>query len=113
MDDKNSIVYLYGYSLAKRDEFKSLFKILNEQINQETLIEFILIHDGVVRTTNKGINPKFLKKLLELPIIVYAMIPDIKARGMDPENLNNKIKGIGYSELVDILVNTQKIVSWL
>ncbi|MFW9818663.1 MAG: sulfurtransferase complex subunit TusB [Candidatus Thorarchaeota archaeon] len=113
MDDKNSIAYLYGYSLAKRDEFKGLFKILNEQIDQENIIEFILIHDGVVRTTNKGLTPKVLEKLLELPIKVYAMIPDIIARGMDPKNLINEIKGIDYRDLVDVLLKTQKIVSWM
>jgi sulfur relay protein TusB/DsrH len=113
MEGKNSIVYLYGFSPAKSDKAGSLIKILNEQIEQEIKIELVLIHDGVIRTTKKGMITKFLEELLELPIKVYAMTSDIKARGMDPKNLNNKIKDIDYDDLVDILVNTQKVVSWM
>ncbi len=113
MERKNSIVYLYGFSTAKSDIAKSLFKILSEHLEQEMKIELVLIHDGVIRTTKNAKNPKLLEELLELPINIYAMTSDIKARGMDPKNLNNKIKGIGYEDLVDILVNTQKVVSWM
>ena len=113
MNSKNSIVYLYGFSLDNRDKAKSLIKILKEQVQQEINIELILIHDGVNRTTIRGTTPKLLEKLIELHIDLYAIIADIKARGLDPKNLNNKIKAIGYGELVDILANTQKIVSWM
>jgi sulfur relay protein TusB/DsrH len=113
MNINNSIVYLYGFSLENSDEAKSLIKILNEQLKHEINIKLILIHDGVNRTTIKGVIPKLLKNLLELPINIFAVIPDIKARGMDYNNLNNKIKPIDYGQLVDILVNTQKVVSWL
>jgi sulfur relay protein TusB/DsrH len=50
---------------------------------------------------------------LNLPITIYAINPDIIARGIDPVNLRNNIKGIGYEELVDILAKTPKIVSWI
>ncbi len=113
MDIKNSIMYFYGFSLAKTDKSKSLMKILNEQVKQQLRIDIILIHDGVIRTTKKGVTPKFLEILLDLPINVYAMIPDIKARGMEPKDLISHIKGIDYEDLVDILVNTQKVVSWM
>ena len=54
-----------------------------------------------------------MKTLLNLPVNVCAIIPDIKARGMDPNNLINQVKAIEYEDLVDILVKTQKIVSWM
>ncbi|MFX1243227.1 MAG: DsrH/TusB family sulfur metabolism protein [Promethearchaeota archaeon] len=113
MKSKNSIVYLYGFSLDNRDKAKSLIKILMEQVQLKINVELILIHDGVNRTTIKGVTPKLLEKLLELPIDLYAVIADIKARGMDPKNLNTRIKAINYGDLVDILTNTQKIVSWM
>jgi len=113
MDTKNSILYLYGFSPTKSDKSRSLLEILKEQLEQDIKIDIILIHDGVIRTTKKGEIPKFLENLLDLPVTVYAMIPDIKARGMDPKNLNNQVKGIGYEDLVDILINTQKVVSWM
>ncbi len=113
MNNNISIVYMYGFSFDKSDKAKSLIKILTEQLKLEISIKIILIQDGVNRTTIKGVIPKLLEKLLNFPVNVYAVIADIKARGMDPQNLNNKIKAINYGELVDILVDTQKIVSWM
>lgn len=113
MNSKNSIVYLYGFSPALSVKLKDLLKILKEQLETNTEVNLVLMHDGVIGTLKKGETPKFLVELLKLPLNAYAITPDIKARGMDPNNLINQIKGIGYEDLVDILVNTQKIVSWL
>jgi len=109
----NSIVYLYGFSPTLEKKLDTLLEILNKQTELDIEIFLVLIHDGVIGTSKNGITPKSIKKLLNLPIIVYAVIPDIKARGMDPFNLISKIKGMEYEDLVDLLVTTEKIVSWM
>ncbi|MFX0037512.1 MAG: sulfurtransferase complex subunit TusB [Candidatus Hermodarchaeota archaeon] len=113
MKTKNSVIYLYGFSLMSNDKIKSLVKILKDQIKMNTEISIVLIHDGVIGGSKKGETPESLEELLLLPLNLYAIIPDIKARGMDPSDLINKIKGIEYNDLVEILVNTKKIVSWM
>ena len=40
-------------------------------------------------------------------------IPDMQARGIDSIDLRNNIKAIDYEDLVDILVASPKIVSWV
>ncbi|MFX0140247.1 MAG: DsrH/TusB family sulfur metabolism protein [Candidatus Hodarchaeota archaeon] len=113
MNNKNSIVYLYGFSPTLSVKSNMLLKIIKEQLETNTEINVVLIHDGVIGTSMKGETPKFLVELLRLPVNAYALSSDIKARGIDPNNLINHIKGIEYEDLVDILVNTQKIVSWV
>lgn len=109
----NSIVYLYGFSPSFNQKLESLLDILGEQIKSEKEISVVLIHDGVIGISQKGITPKSLNLLLGLNINVYAMIPDIEARGIDPNNILHQINTITYEDLVDILASTEKIVSWM
>jgi len=113
MDVKNSILYLFGFSSRFETKLRSLLEIVEEQIEEDIKISIVLIHDGVIGVSKRGETPKALKKLLKLPIKLHAMIPDVEARGMDSQNLLEKIKGISYDDLVDILVSSQKIVSWM
>jgi sulfur relay protein TusB/DsrH len=113
MNTQNSILYFYGFSLRQSDRMTSLLKILKEQIKSNLEINIVLIHDGVIGTTLKEKTPELLIELLNLPIKVYTVIQDIKARGMDPNNLIDNIKGIDYNYLVDLLVDMGKIVSWM
>lgn len=110
---KNTIIYLYGFSPTLEKKMDTLLKILKKQIELDIEITLVLIHDGVIGTSKKGITPESVKQLLILPMNVYAVIPDIQARGMDPNNLISQIKGIEYEDLVDLLVLTEKIVSWM
>jgi len=110
---KNTIIYLYGFSPTLEKKMDTLLEILKKQIELDIEITLVLIHDGVIGTSKKGITPESVKQLLNLPINVYAVIPDIQARGMDPNNLINQIKGMEYEDLVDLLVLTEKIVSWM
>jgi sulfur relay protein TusB/DsrH len=41
------------------------------------------------------------------------MSPDVKARGIDSETIHEKVILIEYEELVDILADTPKIISWM
>jgi sulfur transfer complex TusBCD TusB component (DsrH family) len=41
------------------------------------------------------------------------MVPDMKARGLSVDSLRSSIKPVEYSELVDILDETEKVMSWM
>ncbi|KKN13787.1 hypothetical protein LCGC14_1002810 [marine sediment metagenome] len=108
-----NIVYLYGFSTTIESKLTSLIQIIENQLEQEIQVNLVFIHDGVIGMTQKSRIPPALQKLLDLSLTFYTMIPDLKARGIDTTNLRTKIIGIGYEELVDILAETPKIVSWM
>ncbi|MFX0048647.1 MAG: DsrH/TusB family sulfur metabolism protein, partial [Candidatus Hermodarchaeota archaeon] len=72
-----------------------------------------LIHDGVIGINKKGKIPNKMEDLLNMNITIYAMIPDLKARGIALEHIHDKVKPIEYDELIDILDKALKIISWM
>ncbi|MFX1314641.1 MAG: DsrH/TusB family sulfur metabolism protein [Promethearchaeota archaeon] len=113
MEEKSSIVCLYGFSLRLGAQLDNLLNILKQYSQLKISIKVVLIHDSVIGTSKKSKIPSFLKELLNLPLTIYAMIPDLNARGMNRIDLRKGIEGIGYEELVDILTKTPKIISWM
>jgi sulfur relay protein TusB/DsrH len=113
MVDDTSIVYLYGFSTLLESKLINLIKIIEKQIEQNSKISVVFIHDGVIGTSKKNKITSSMKKLLNLPITTYSLLPDLKARGFDATNLQNIVKGVEYEDLVDILVTIPKIVSWM
>jgi len=113
MVDDTSIVYLYGFSTLLESKLINLIKIIEKQIDHNSEISIVFIHDGVIGTSKKNKITTSMKKLLNLPITTYSLLPDLKARGIDVVNLQKKVKGIEYEDLVDILVTIPKIVSWM
>lgn len=91
----------------------NFIKIIEHQLNQNHQISVVFIHDGVIGTSKKNRITSSMKKLLNLPITPYSLLPDLRARGLNATNLQNKVKGIKYEDLVDILVTIPKIVSWM
>ncbi len=112
MEDINKLVYLFGFSTRKSTSIDNLFNIIKEQI-KDANVTVVLIHDGVIGTSKKGVMPSSLNLLLNLPITVFAMTPDLLARGIDPESVDTRINCIEYDVLVDILAKTPKIASWM
>lgn len=112
MEKDNKILYLFGFSPNKVMQLENLIKILAEQVNNLE-ISLVLLHDGVIGLSTKGILPKTLNNLFNLPIKIYALIPDIKARGTNIEDINNRVKCIDYDELVDLLAEIPRIASWI
>ena len=90
-----------------------LLPIIKAQVNKGSQIGFVLIHDGVIGINKKGRIPKMMEELLNMKITVYAMIPDLQARGIALENIHDKVKAIEYDDLTDILDVTPKIISWM
>ena len=113
MTKQHSIVYLYGFSTALESKLINLIKIIEQQIEQNHQISIVFIHDGVIGTSKKNKIMPSMKKLLNLPLTSYSLLPDVRARGIDAATLQNKVKGIEYEDLVDILVTIPKIVSWM
>ena len=107
------LVYLFGFSPWKSDQLENLQKLIQLQVNLNVEISVVLMHDGVIGASNKGLTPDALLKLLELPISVFALTPDLRARGIDLNALHEKIVMLDYEELVDILAEKPSIMSWL
>ena len=106
------LVYLFGFSTRKSTSMDNLFNIVREQ-TKDANVTVVLIHDGVIGTSKKGVMPTSLNLLLNLPITVFAMTPDLLARGIDPDSVDTRIQCIEYDILVDILAKTPKIASWM
>jgi sulfur relay protein TusB/DsrH len=113
MEIEKDIVYLYGFSTRKQMYLKNLFGIVSEQIENNVSIAIILIHDGVIGTSQNSSMPDILERLLNFPVSVYALLPDLLARGIEQDTIDPRIKCIEYDELVDILAQIPKVASWM
>ena len=107
------ILYLFGFSMRTGTHLQRLLPIVKKQKERGSKIGFVLIHDGVIGTTANSVIPKTLEELMNLGISIFAMVPDMKARGLPVDNLRSNIKPVEYSELVDILDETEKVISWM
>ena len=113
MSDNLNIVYLYGYSPNDTIHLDTLTSLIKKQSIKNLKIGIILIHDGVIAASSSKKLDNRLIELLELPIELYMMTPDIKARGIRLDSVRTNIKPIEYNELVDILDSAEKIISWM
>ncbi|GAG90809.1 unnamed protein product [marine sediment metagenome] len=113
MSENGKVLYLFGYSEMTGTHLERLMPILKGQVNKGSQIGFVLIHDGVIGINKKGKIPKKMEELLNMNITIYAMIPDLQARGIALENIHDKIIPIEYDDLIDILDVTPKIISWM
>jgi len=110
---EKDIVYLYGFSTRKQMYLDNLLGVVREQTENNVNITIVLIHDGVIGTSLIGTIPILLNKLLTLPVTVFAMTPDLLARGIEPKTVDPRIECIEYNDLVDILAQTPKVASWM
>ena len=113
MAEMVNMLYLFGFSERMGNYLENLLPLLKSQLNKGSKIGVIFIHDGVINSSSKGKIPNSVKVLMDLSISLYTMIPDLKARGISLENINNGIRPIDYEELVDIIDATPKIISWM
>jgi sulfur relay protein TusB/DsrH len=113
MSENLDIIYLFGFSGLTGNHLQRLLPILKNQLNKNTKLGLVLIHDGVIGISTKGKIPNQMEQLLSLDIRVFAMIPDMKARGIAPEYIHDKIKSIEYDGLIDVIDTTPKVISWM
>lgn len=113
MTETVNMLYLFGFSERMGNHLENLIPLLKSQLTKGSKIGLIFIHDGVINSSSKGKIPNSVKILMDLSITLYTMIPDLKARGISLENINDGIRPIDYEELVDIIDVTPKIISWM
>jgi sulfur relay protein TusB/DsrH len=113
MSENSELIYLFGFSSRQTNYLVQLLPIIKEQIKLGIKITVILLHDGIIGVSTLGQMPNAMTELLDLELKVYALSPDIIARGLDPTNIDKRVQIIEYYELVDLLVKIPNIVSWM
>lgn len=113
MSENLDVIYLFGFSGLTGNQLQILLPILKSQIKKNTKLGLVLIQDGVIGITTRGKIPLQMEELLGLGISVFAMKPDMKARGIAPEYIHDKIKTIDYNDLIDVIDATPKVISWM
>ena len=108
-----NFLYLFGFSEITGNHLERLLPILKGQIKKGNQIGIVLIHDGVIGINKRGKITKSMEDLLSLKLKLYAMIPDLKARGIALDQKHEIIEPIEYDDLIDLLDNSIKIVSWM
>ena len=113
MEHNFDMIYLFGFSPRYGNELNRLLPIIRSHLEKGRSMGMILIHDGVIGASSKGKVTASVEQLGNLNIKLYVMKPDLKARGILPEHIHENIKPIDYTELVDLLDNAGKIISWM
>ena len=113
MTSNLDMVYLFGFSGLAGNHLRRLLPILKSQLTKNSKLGVILIQDGVIGISTNGKIPKQMEDLLSLDIVLYAIKPDIIARGIAPESVHDKIQSIEYDDLIDIIDTTPKVISWM
>ncbi|MFX0030581.1 MAG: sulfurtransferase complex subunit TusB [Candidatus Hermodarchaeota archaeon] len=113
MTSELDIIYLFGFSGLAGNHLRRLLPILKSQLKKNKKLGLVLIQDGVIGISNKGKTPKQMEELLNLDVTLFAMNSDIKARGIAPESIHDKIRSIEYNDLIDIIDVTPKVISWM
>ncbi len=72
----------------------------------------LLIEDGVYAVTKGGIAESKLKAAMAKDIRVYALWPDLEARGMQ-DTVIDGVKHVDYSGFVDLVAENKNAQSWL
>ena len=72
----------------------------------------LLIEDGVYAVTKGSIAESKLKAAMAKDILVYALWPDLEARGMQ-DTVIDGIKQVDYPGFVDLVADNKNVQSWL
>ncbi len=74
--------------------------------------EILLLEDGVYAAIKgTAVEPKMRQALSDYT--VYALGPDLKARGIEEDRLIDGIEVVGYDGFVDLAANSDRVQSWL
>lgn len=78
----------------------------------ESCLQLIEPSDGVLLTENAVYlisHTVLLERLIEKTPNIFALSPDLDARGID---IIQPIKNVSYSDMVELCVTYSKVVSW-
>jgi len=75
--------------------------------------EILFIEDGVYAVVKGSVVAPKLQQALRGDHAVYALGPDLKARGIEEDRLIEGVKVVGYDGFVDLAANNDRVQSWL
>lgn len=107
------LLYLFGFSPNKSNQLKRLKQLLDTHLVNNKTVGIALLHDGVIGLSTKGFTPDSLTELLNSSFQVFALKPDLDARGISKVVINEKVNLIDYEGLVDLMDSTPRIISWM
>nr|MDO8111909.1 DsrH/TusB family sulfur metabolism protein [Candidatus Sigynarchaeota archaeon] len=110
---KHDIVYLVGHSCRQETHLENIIPLVDVQHEAGKDVGIVLMQDGVIGTSKLGTVPETLMYFINMEIPVHVLAPDLIARGLTPDTVIDGADVIDYSGLVDILVESNKIVSIL
>lgn len=103
---KNLVLYGYsGFYHCQRNRLQSAIEGLEN-------VEIVLMEDATVGTSKTETETPYTP-LIRANVPLYGLSEDLKARGMDPENLAGGITPIDYDKLIDLIETSERIISWL
>jgi sulfur relay protein TusB/DsrH len=103
----NQTLVLYGYSgfdITQRENLTRIITGIPE-------CAIVLMEDGVVGINTREINP--FQAWITANIPIYFLQEDAEARGLKPESIQAPFKKITYHDLIDLIEQTPRVVSWL
>ena len=72
----------------------------------------ILVENGIYHAVTKE-SGKDSPVLSKAGASFYVLADDLETRGYSAANVNPKVKVIGYSDIVDLIMNTYEKTAWL
>ncbi len=110
---RHDIVYMVGHSSRQETQLENIIPLVDVQHEAGKDVGIVLMHDGVIGTSKLGTVPDTLMYFINMEIPVHVLAPDLIARGLSPETVIDGADVIDYNDLVDLLVESNKIVSIL
>lgn len=108
MTDAITNLVLFGYSGYDDKQRNNLTSIVTK-LEQPGIV---LLEDAVIGSLKTGeIHP--YSELLKKGVSIYCMIEDLEARGMNSSDLEDRISPISFSDLMDLIEESQRLISWL
>jgi|TARA_B100000497_G_C7451886_1_gene280049 tRNA 2-thiouridine synthesizing protein B len=74
--------------------------------------DLLLIEDGVYGALSGSVHSDSIAEALN-SLKVYALGPDLKARGISEDRLVSGIQVVGYDGFVELATGNDKVQSWL
>lgn len=76
----------------------------------------VLMENGVLGaqiSSGENQNTSPFQRLFEKEVKLYCLLEDFNARSYKTIDLDTRIQGITYKELIDLIDSSNRIISWL
>ena len=99
---------LYGYSGFDNQNME-LFK---KTLLPSDRLHVVLMQDAVVGSLKAGFS-SYYGDLLSQGAKIYCVREDLHARGFLDSELKEEIEAVEYSQVIDYIEETERLISWL